>query len=49
MDMLLKVKLKKCMMAKVATTEIGMAKALISVIVRLLRKIKTAKVAKNPP
>ncbi len=49
MVMLLNVKPKAFMMAKVEIIEVGMAKALISVTLVLLKNSRTASVAKNPP
>jgi hypothetical protein len=47
--MLLKVKLKAFMMAKVEIIEVGIAKALIRVTLRFFKNRRTAIVAKKPP
>ena len=49
MLMLLKVKLKAFMIANVAIMDVGMARALISVILTLFRNSNTASAAKKPP
>ena len=48
-DMLLKVKSKAFMIAKVDTTDVGIASALINVVRIFLKKMRTAKIAKKPP
>ena len=47
--MLLKVKPKAFMMAKVAMMEVGMARALIIVLRQFRKKRSTARIAKMPP
>jgi len=49
MDMLLKVKPKAFMIAKVEMTDAGMARALIKVVLTFLRNKRTASIAKIPP
>ncbi len=48
-DMMFRVTLDRCMGAKVATTEIGMAVPMMSVEVRLRRKKKSTRMARIPP
>jgi hypothetical protein len=47
--MLLKVKPKAFMIAKVEITDAGIARALIKVVLIFLRNRSTAKIAKKPP
>ncbi|OPY69049.1 MAG: hypothetical protein A4E62_01921 [Syntrophorhabdus sp. PtaU1.Bin002] len=49
MDILLKVNPKAFMIAKVEITEAGMAKALMIVVLKFLRKRRTARMANMPP
>jgi hypothetical protein len=47
--MLLKVKPKAFIMAKVEITDAGIAKALMIVVRNFLRNMRTANIANNPP